>query len=82
MIYVSTSVKYVGTDDDNLDLFEAQYPLTKGISYNSYVISDEKTAVVDAVDSRRCREWMANLDDTLRGETPEYLSVHPRNVWR
>ncbi len=76
MIYVSTSVKYVGTDDDNLDLFEAQYPLTKGISYNSYVISDEKTAVVDAVDSRRCREWMANLDYTLRGETPEYLIVH------
>lgn len=75
MNYIAKNVRYVGVDDDNLDLFEAQYPLTKGISYNSYLVEDEKIAIIDAVDCRRCADWLALLEDSLAGREPDYLVV-------
>jgi len=69
------NIKFVGTVDDNLDLFEGQYPIPKGVSYNSYLIEDERLAIVDAVDRRRCEDWMGALDDALCGRRPDYLIV-------
>ena len=64
---------YIGADDDNLDLFEAQYPIPEGISYNSYLIADTCPAIVDAVDTRRCSDWLSSVSATEI--TPEYLIV-------
>ena len=75
MLPVTPHVKFIGVDDDNLDLFEGQYPVPNGISYNSYLIDDENIAVVDAVDIRRCSEWLALLESTLDGRPPAYLIV-------
>lgn len=72
---IAPNVKFIGAEDDNLDLFEGQYPLTKGISYNSYLIYDEQIAVMDAVDIRRCSDWLTRLADALGGRTPAYLIV-------
>lgn len=72
---IAPNVKFIGAEDDNLDLFEGQYPLTKGISYNSYLIDDEQIAVMDAVDIRRCSDWLTRLADALGGRTPVYLIV-------
>ncbi len=66
---------YVGVDDHDTDLFERQYPVPEGISYNSYVIKDEKTAVMDTVDVKKTGEWMANLEQALDGRVPDYLVV-------
>lgn len=69
-------ISYIGADDDNLDLFEGQYPVPGGISYNSYLIDDDKIAVVDSVDSRRCEEWLSALKMNLpEGRKPDYLIV-------
>ena len=75
---VTDSIKYVGVDDTTIDLFESQYPMEEevGISYNSYVILDEKIAVMDTVDKRGSEEWLANVEDVLGGKTPDYLVVH------
>lgn len=75
MLSVTPNVRFIGVDDDNLDLFESQYPLVKGISYNSYLIDDEHVAIVDAVDVRRCYDWLANLSEALEGRQPDYLIV-------
>lgn len=75
MLSVTPNVRFIGVDDDNLDLFESQYPLVKGISYNSYLIDDEHVAIVDAVDVRRCSDWLANLSEALEGRQPDYLIV-------
>lgn len=72
---IAPNVKFIGAEDDNLDLFEGQYPLTQGISYNSYLIDDERIAVMDAVDIRRCSDWLTRLADALGGRTPAYLIV-------
>lgn len=72
---IISNVHFIGAEDDNLDLFEGQYPVPGGISYNSYLIDDEKTAVVDAVDVRRCSDWLDALDTALAGRTPDYLIV-------
>ncbi len=72
---IISNVHFIGAEDDNLDLFEGQYPVPGGISYNSYLIDDEKTAVVDAVDVRRCSDWLYALDTALAGRTPDYLIV-------
>lgn len=73
---ITDNIRYIGAEDDNLDLFEAQYPVPEGISYNSYLIADEKVAIVDAVDSRRCDDWLAQLAEALGdGVTPDYLIV-------
>ena len=76
MVTLSPTTRFVGVEDDNLDLFEGQYPLPKGVSYNSYLISTaEKIAVIDAVDRRRCDDWLANLVEALSGSTPDYLVI-------
>lgn len=72
---ITPSVKYIGADDTDLDLFESQYIIPEGISYNSYVITDEKIAVMDTIDSRKTDEWLQNLEEALEGRTPDYLIV-------
>lgn len=71
----SDSVKYIGVDDKDLDLFESQYSIPNGVSYNSYVILDEKIAVMDTVDARKGNEWFENLEKELGGRTPDYLVI-------
>lgn len=73
---ISDAVKYIGADDTDLDLFEGQYIIPNGISYNSYVILDDKIAVLDTVDARKTDEWLANLEATLCGKTPDYLIIN------
>lgn len=72
---ISDSILGVGVDDTTLDLFESQYPVPTGVSYNSYVIQDEKVAVMDTVDARATDEWLQNLTEALAGRTPDYLVV-------
>ena len=66
---------YVGVDDTTLDLFEGQYVVPEGMSYNSYVIMDEKVAVMDAVDKAKIAEWLSNVEDALAGRQPDYLVI-------
>ena len=72
---ISDSIVYVGVFDRDIDLFEGQYAVPTGVSYNSYIIFDEKTAVMDTVDSRKTNEWLANVEAALNGKTPDYLVV-------
>ena len=74
-IVISDAVKYVGVDDHDIDLFESQYVVPNGVSYNSYVILDEKIAVMDTVDKRVTEQWFANLEKVLQGRQPDYLIV-------
>ena len=74
-IVISDAVKYIGADDKDLDLFESQYIVPNGVSYNSYVILDEKIAVMDTIDTRKTDEWKENLERVLDGRTPDYLVV-------
>lgn len=71
----SEFIKYVGCDDATLSLFESQYATPEGMCYNSFVIADEKTAVMDSVDPRKTEEWLENLKSALNGRTPDYLVV-------
>ena len=73
---ITPSVQFIGTDDLDLDLFEGQYIVPEGMSYNSYVILDEKVAVLDTVDGRKGEAWKANLAEALGSRTPDYLIVH------
>ena len=73
---ITKDIKYIGVDDLDLDLFESQYIVPNGISYNSYVILDEKIAVMDTVDRRKSDEWWKNLQLVLNNKTPDYLVVH------
>lgn len=73
---IAPGVKYVGVDDTTLDLFEGQYRIPNGISYNSYIIDDDKIAVLDTVDARATDHWLANLKDVLGDRTPDYLIIH------
>ena len=72
---ISEDIKYIGVDDKDLDMFEGQYIVPNGISYNSYLIKDEKTVVMDTVDKRKSKEWFENLEKELNGTTPDYLVV-------
>lgn len=74
-IVISDAVKYIGADDKTLDLFESQYVIPNGVSYNSYVILDEKIAVMDTIDERKTEEWKQNLEKVLSGRTPDYLII-------
>ncbi|MGN0597617.1 MAG: FprA family A-type flavoprotein [Ruminiclostridium sp.] len=74
-ITISDSVKYIGADDTTLDLFESQYKIPGGVSYNSYVILDEKIAVLDTIDKRKTDEWFGNLEKALDGKKPDYLII-------
>ena len=73
--FISDAVRYIGADDTTIDLFESQYRVPNGVSYNSYVILDEKIAVMDTVDARKIDEWSSHLADALDGRTPDYLIV-------
>ncbi len=69
-------IRYIGVDDAHLDLFESQYLVPEGMSYNSYVILDEKIAVLDTADARKGEEWLKNLEEALEGRQPDYLVIH------
>lgn len=70
------AITYIGVDDTDLDLFEGLYAIPNGVSYNSYLIVDEKVAIIDSVDIRKCTEWLANLKTALADRTPDYIVVH------
>ncbi|MBQ7319430.1 MAG: FprA family A-type flavoprotein [Clostridia bacterium] len=72
---ITADIKYIGVDDRKLDLFEGQYPVPNGMSYNSYAIMDEKIAIMDSVDAHFTQEWLDNIKSTLAGRTPDYLVV-------
>lgn len=72
---ITNDIKYIGVNDHNVDLFEGQYVVTNGMAYNSYVIIDEKIAVMDTADAHFKDEWMANLKAALDGRNPDYLVV-------
>ncbi len=74
-ITISDSIKYVGVDDHDIDLFESQYIVPNGVSYNSYIILDEKVAVMDTADKRVTDQWFANVEEALAGRMPDYLVV-------
>ncbi len=75
-VNITETVKYIGVDDTTIDLFESQYVVPEGVSYNSYVILDEKVAVMDTVDKRGMEEWEKNLLNELDGRKVDYLVVH------
>ena len=72
---ISKNVKYVGVNDHQVDLFEGQYLVPNGMAYNSYIILDEKTAVMDTVDGDFSEEWLQNIEQVLEGRTPDYLVI-------
>ena len=74
-VEISENIKYIGVDDKEIDLFESQYIVPNGISYNSYVILDDKIAVMDSVDERFADQWLSNLKNELDGKAPDYLVV-------
>ena len=74
-VIVSDQIKYVGVDDQDLDLFEGQYVVPNGISYNSYLILDEKCAIMDTVDQRGTDGWFCNVAEALGDRTPDYLVI-------
>ena len=73
---ITNDIKYIGVNDTKIDLFEGQYKVENGISYNSYVIVDEKIAVLDTVDASYTHEWLDNIESVLCGKSPDYLIVH------
>ena len=72
---ITNDIRYIGVNDHEVDLFEGQYIVPNGMAYNSYVIMDEKIAVMDTVDAHFGGEWLANLEKELAGRTPDYLVV-------
>ena len=72
---ITDTIKYIGVNDHKVDLFEGQYPVANGMAYNSYVILDEKIAVMDTVDANFTHEWLDNLEQVLDGRKPDYLIV-------
>lgn len=73
---IAQGIRYIGVDDRDLDLFESQYVVPEGMAYNSYVILDEKVAILDTADRRKGEDWLINLADALEGRKPDYLVVH------
>lgn len=73
--FISNDIIYIGADDKKIDLFENQYNVPNGISYNSYLIKDEKIAVMDTIDKRKTEEWINNLENALNGKNPDYLVI-------
>lgn len=74
-ITISEQIRYIGADDHDLDLFESQYVIPNGVSYNSYLILDQKTAVMDTVDARKTDEWLEHLSRELNGREPDYVVI-------
>lgn len=75
-VKITESIKYIGCNDYDIDLFESQYVVPNGMAYNSYLIVDDKIAVMDTADSRVTDQWFANLENKLEGRTPDYLVIH------
>ena len=73
---VTNDIRYIGVQDHDIDLFEGQYVVPNGMAYNSYLILDEKTAVMDTVDCRFVGQWLDKINETLNGKAPDYLVVH------
>lgn len=73
---IERSIYYIGADDKDLDLFEGQYKIPEGISYNSYVIMDEKIAILDTIDARKTNDWLQNLNEVLQEKKPDFLVVN------
>ena len=74
-VTITDNIRYIGVDDHDIDLFESQYIVPNGVSYNSYLIIDEKIAILDTVDARKSDEWIANLKAALGDKTPDYLVI-------
>ena len=74
-IVISDDIKYIGADDKDLELFENQYIVPNGVSYNSYIIIDEKIAILETIDERKTDEWLNNLEKALNGRKPDYLII-------
>ena len=72
---ITSDIKYIGVNDHNIDLFEGQYVVPNGMSYNSYAIIDEKIAIMDTVDAAFSHEWLDNIENALDGRKPDYLVV-------
>ena len=72
---ITKDIAYIGVNDRKVDLFEGQYVVPNGMAYNSYVILDEKIAVMDTVDANFTHEWLDNLQNALGGRQPDYLAV-------
>ena len=72
---ITEDIQYVGVNDKTLDLFESQYVIPNGVSYNSYIIFDEKITIMDTVDKRASSEWLENVEKKLKGKEPAYLVV-------
>ena len=75
IMFISDSIKYVGVEDKDIDLFESQYVVPDGVSYNSYIIFDDKITIMDTVDARATEEWVKNVEEALDGKKPEYLVI-------
>lgn len=73
---ITQDIRYIGVNDHDIDLFEGQYVVPNGMAYNSYIIMDEKTAIMDTVDGAFCGEWLGNIERELSGKSPDYLVVH------
>ena len=73
---ITNDIRYIGVNDHEVDLFEGQYVVPNGMSYNSYVIMDEKIAIMDTVDQNFTAQWLANIESVLEGRKPDYLVVH------
>ncbi len=73
--FISKDIIYIGADDKDIDLFESQYLVPNGISYNSYLIKDEKIAILDTIDKRKTDEWVSNINEALMDKTPNYLII-------
>ena len=72
---ITEDIIYIGADDKTIDLFEGQYVVPNGISYNSYLIKDERNVIMDTIDKRKSKEWLENLEKALEGQSPDYLVV-------
>ena len=75
-MFVTNDIKYIGVNDHEIDLFEGQYVVPNGMSYNSYAIIDDKIAIMDSVDANFTDEWFENIENVLNGRIPDYLVVH------
>jgi len=75
-MFITNDIKYIGVNDHEIDLFEGQYIVPNGISYNSYAIMDEKIAIMDTADANFTQEWLDNIASALEGRQPDYLVIH------
>ena len=79
-MFITNDIKYVGVNDHDIDLFEGQYTVPNGMAYNSYLICDEHTAVMDSVDARFAEVWLSNIRAELDGKAPNWMAK-PRTIW-